>query len=463
MANLGYHYIYRKLRESGLSAERFFLSPIPYRSVEGDTLLERFGVIMAGISYECDVPALLRWLVNAGVEPARKRRDREGAPIIGTGGALTYINPLSLSDVSDFIVLGDGLPVLDHVAETLRRKGSRTEILRWLAEHPSILVPSVHLDSGLTFELSAAKRCDISEDYGHGCWIAPKSAFGDTFLVELQRGCARGCKYCTLPSRFGALRQRPVGMVLSDIESACKKATFGRVGLVTPEASDYRSLDDLLDGLRRLDKGVSFASLRADGLNRRMLRALRSGGWRSVTVAPESGDDNLRASCGKGFTNDKLTEALCMAKEEGISSVKLYFMIGLPGENSSHVLSIADLCGRIGGETGLKLTAAVSPFVPKPGTGWSGADFSKEAELQGKFAILSKAMRRLPKTTFQRSSIKEAVLEYALSWASSRVSEMTTELIKDTGAARGSILRQLTAGIDKNEAESELERLGLLF
>jgi radical SAM superfamily enzyme YgiQ (UPF0313 family) len=461
MANLGYHYIYRKLRELGLRAERFFLSPIPYRSVEGDTLLERFGVIMAGVSYEGDVPALTRWLSGAGIEPARRHRER-GAPIIGTGGAMTYINPLPLSGVSDFIVLGDGLPVLDHVALTLRQSKSRAEILTRLAEHPSILVPSVHLDSGSTFELRAAKRRDISEDYGHGSWIAPKSAFGDTFLVELQRGCARGCKYCTLPSCFGTPRQRPVASVLGDIEKVSKKAAFGRIGLVTPEASDYRGLDDLLDGIRRLDKGVSFASLRVDGLNRRMLRALTGGGWRSVTVAPESGDDDLRASCGKRFTNDNLTEALCVAKEEGISSVKLYFMIGLPGEGDLHVRSIADLCGRIGRETGLKLTAAVSPFVPKHGTAWSRADFCGEAALRDKFEILSKTMRRLPKATLRRSSINEAVLEYALSWASSRVSAMTTELVKDAGSARGNLLRRLRAGIDKNEAESELERLGLL-
>jgi radical SAM superfamily enzyme YgiQ (UPF0313 family) len=461
MANLGYHYIYRKLRETGLAAERFFLGPIPHRSVDGDILLERFGIVMAGLSYEGDVPAFMRWLLGTGIDPSRASRDCGSEPLIGAGGAMTYINPLALAGVCDFIVLGDGLPVLDHVALALRRGGTRRKILDGLAEHPSILVPSVHLDDGGTFSLEVAKQEDISKDYGHGNWIAPKSAFGDALLVELQRGCARNCRYCTLPTCFGPFRQRPLQQVMRDIETAAGKAAFGRVGLVTPEASDYRGLNALLDFIGDLDKGVSFASLRADGLSRGMLKSLSSGGWRSVTLAPESGDDALRVSCGKHFTNDNLIDVLYMAKEEGIINAKLYFMIGLPGENSSHVLAIEELCGRIRKETGLRLTAAVSPFVPKPGTAWGGLDFEGEAPLKAKFAILSKAMRGLSGTSLQKGSVKEAAIEHALSWASSRVSGLTAELVKASGPSGQNPLRQITGEADKRETREELQRLGL--
>jgi radical SAM superfamily enzyme YgiQ (UPF0313 family) len=461
MANLGYHYIYRKLRETGLAAERFFLSPIPHRSVDGDVLLERFSVILAGLSYECDVLAFMRWLLSAGIDPSRLSRDCDSAPLIGAGGAMTYINPLALTGVCDFVVLGDGLPVMDHLAFTLRQSGPRSKILQGLAEHPSILVPSMHLKGGGTFRLKVAKQEDISKDYGHGNWIAPRSAFGDALLVELQRGCARGCGYCTLPSCFGPFRQRPAAQVVRDMEMASSKAPFGRVGLVTPEASDYGGLSGLLDHIRVLDKSVSFASLRADGLSRGMLRSLSSGGWRSVTLAPESGNDALRDSCGKRFTNDNLIDVLYMAKEEGIINAKLYFMIGLPGENTSHVLEIVDLCGRIRKETGLRLTAAVSPFVPKPGTAWRGMDFEGEAPLKGKLAMLSRSMRGLSGISLQPGSAKEAALEYALSWASSRVSGMTAELVKASSRTRKDMLRQITGGQDKKEALAELQRLGL--
>ena len=460
MTNLGYHYIYRKLRESGFAAERFFLSPIPNRSVDGDNLLERFGIIMAGLSYEGDVPAFASWLLHAGIDPSRRARDGDCDPLIGAGGGMTYINSLALAGVCDFIVLGDGLPVLDHVAFMLRQKKARPEILKGLAEHPSILVPSVHLGGG-SFSLRAAKQEDISREYGHGNWIAPKSVFGDALLVELQRGCSRRCNYCTLPSCFGPFRQRPLDKVMGDIEMAAEKAAFGRVGLVTPEASDYAGLSGLLDGIAALGKSVSFASLRADGLSREMMKSLSSGGWRSVTLAPESGDDALRDLCGKHFTNDKLIDVLCMAKEEGIISAKLYFMIGLPGENIRHVMAIKDLCGRIRKETGLRLVAAVSPFVPKPGTAWSGMNFEGQSSLKTKLTGLSRAMRGLPGISLQRGSVKGAALEHALSWASSRVSGLTAELVKASDGIRQSLLRQIAGGADKKEAEAELARLGL--
>ncbi|MDR1886180.1 MAG: radical SAM protein, partial [Synergistaceae bacterium] len=145
MSNLGYHYIYRKLRELGVSSERFFAGPVPHRSVENDTLLERFQMILAGVSYEGDVPCLARWLLRGGIDPSRRRR-ADGDPIVGSGGAISYINPLSLCGICDFIVLGDGLPVMPFVVDALRGSGSRTSLLGRLAEHGSILVPGIHLD-----------------------------------------------------------------------------------------------------------------------------------------------------------------------------------------------------------------------------------------------------------------------------------------------------------------------------
>jgi radical SAM superfamily enzyme YgiQ (UPF0313 family) len=458
MANLGYHYIYRKLRELGVSAERFFLSPIPYRSVEGDVMLERFPLIMAGLSYEGDVPAFARWLIGGGIEPSREGRNYSGAQIIGTGGAMTYINPLSLSDISDFIVLGDGLSALNHVIKMLRRGGKRERILAKLGEHPSILVPSIHLGQGAAFALGVAKSEDLNHDYGHGNWIAPKSVFGDAFLVELQRGCARGCRYCTLPSCFGPLRQRSVERVLCDIKNASQAVDFTRIGLVTPETSDYRSLGDLIAGTEALEKGVSFASLRVDGLSRDMIKTLARGGRRSITVAPETGDDEFRALCGKSFTNDIIIDVLEMAKGEGMSSAKLYFMIGLPGETDAHVLSIPELCGRIRKETGLRLSAGVSPFVPKPRTAWSNAVFCGELALRAKFALLSKTARGISGTTFQWGSVKEASIEYALSWATSALSKTATKLVRE---AQPGALKKISKQVDRDGALRELGRLGL--
>lgn len=452
MANLGYHYIFRGLRERGVAVERFFSTPIPYRSVDRDTLFERFSLFLASVSYEGDVPVFAKWLAEGGIAPSRFERE-DGSPLVGAGGAVTYINPLMLTGICDFILLGDGLPLLSFLVETLRKGVSREAILRNLAEHPSILVPSVHLARpSESLRLSACKEEDISTAYGYGNWVTRKTAFGSTLLVELQRGCRLGCRYCTLPSCFSPFRQRKVDLVISDIRKAASSVDFEQVGLITPEASDYGDLDALLDELASFDKGVSFASLRVDRLTNNIVKSMVRGGRHSITIAPESGNERLRASCGKNFSNERILEALQMAKAEGVTKAKLYFMIGLPGESEEDVLSIAALCERIRNETEMGLLITVAPFVPKPGTAWKDAPFEGAAALKSKYALLAKACKSVSRGVLQGVSIREAELEYALTWADS------SQALK---ILSGNMTREFFCETDRAKTQEELRSLGL--
>ena len=452
MSNLGYHYIYRALKESGVWVERFFAGPYPFRSVEKDTLLERFETIMASISYEGDVPGFARWLADAGIAPSRTQRG-ERMPIVCAGGAITYINPLSLSDIADVVVLGDGLPVLPTLIGGLRSGRSRDSTLESLAEHPSIFVPSIHLAGG---GARLQRSVDSSFDYGVGTWVSSKTVFGRTCLVELQRGCARKCRYCTLPACFGPFRQRRIADLRSDLERVAQTANFDQVGFVTPEASDYADLDALLEFVEQLGKGVSFASLRVDALTKRTVRALVFGGRRSLTIAPETGDDGLRAQTGKRFTNCDVIEKLQLAKQEGIRNVKLYFMMGLPNEEIEHIEAIANLCETIKTETGLLVHAAVSPFVPKPGTAWAACDFEDLRILKKKSGVLKKSFRSGTAGSLQIASLREALEEYTISWASAATSR---EIARRASAGDGSRLTDREA--DKAAALDEMVKLGL--
>ena len=457
MANLGYHYIYRALRESGVAVERFFLTPIPYRSVERDTMLERFPLILASISYEADILHFAQWLQQGGISPSRRTREEKGQPMIGIGGAITYINPLPICEIADFALLGDGIPLIPHLVGSLRNNRSRDAALRALGEHPSFFVPQLHIDEEKGHaKLEISRRTNLADDYGHGTWITPNTVFGNTLLVELQRGCIRGCRYCTLPSCFAPFRQRPVDLVHRDIARVASDCTFEQVGLVTPEASDYEHLEQLLDFVATLGKGVSFASLRADGLTERTIEALSSRGRKSITIAPESGDDDLRVSCGKTFTNELILDVLAMAERHGMTNVKLYFMIGLPGETEAHIEAIATLCAAIKRKTKLRLNTAVSPFVPKPGTAWRNAPFEEERRLKKKYMHLANLFKRTVKETLQPISVKEASLEYALSWGTTCASRN----IAEAGDKNG-MLRELSRDIDRANTTRELRNLGL--
>jgi len=424
-SNLGMHFVFRMLREKGVAVERFFEYPTPFRSVDSDTLLERFPIITAGVSYELGVVSYFNWLKTAGIPLSCQDRKNRSFPVIGAGGAITYINPLLLSGVCDFIVLGDGLDILDFLTACFRRYIShfdREQLWEELGECDSLLVPPIHIQNGKVIKKRVLNKVlPVNEDYPMcSTWTTPKSVFGKTLLVELQRGCARSCKYCTLPGSFGKMRFRSFEVIKKQLDEVLSKIDVDQIGLVTPEASDYPDLNKLLDYLLYKEKGISFASLRIDGLTEKMVLALAQGNRHSITIAPETGRDLLRFSCGKKFTNNTIIEKLSMAASNGITQVKLYFMIGLPGESDEDITAIADLCRSIIEQTGQKLIVSVGPFVPKPGTLWENDPFIETSAIRKKYKMISGELRKITKKTPQLrlTSPKEAVEEYNLTWFS---------------------------------------------
>ena len=388
-ASLGYQYVFQTLRELGAAAERFFASPVPYRSADADTMLERFPVITASIAYECDIPVFFRWLRGAGIPLLPEEREEGGFPVVGMGGALTYINPLAASGVCDFVVLGDGMDVMGGIADVLRRYGggSRAKLWRELAELPTVFVPPLHAREGLEkYNLRIARELSLDGPYPmHSVWTTPRGAFGKTLLLELQRGCARSCSYCTLPQCFGRMRFRKFEAVEKAVDDITARFDIPQAGLVTPEAGDYPFIAPLLAKLREKEIGVSFASLRLDRLTPDMITATSESGRRSVTVAPETGSDGLRFACGKKFTNDLVVEKLAMARGLGIDKA---------------------------------LTLSVNPFVPKPRTPWSAENFAEVRTIKGKYEKIKKEMRSITKKTPQLrlTGVKEAETEFRLAW-----------------------------------------------
>ena len=421
-AAVGFQYIFERLRLAGVAAERFFASPLPYRSADADTMLERFSVITATVAYEGGIPVFLEWLDSAGIPLLPEERAAGSFPVVGAGGAFSYINPLSLSGVCDFIILGDGMEALDYAVECLRSCSSAPRRRLWekLAGHDEILVPPVDIKDGkLTRNLKTGRSLDLNGDYPlHSVWMTERSAFGKTLLIELQRGCARSCRYCTLPRCFGKMRFRGFDIIENALSDICGRFEVPQVGLVTPEAGDYPFLPRLTESIDRKGIAVSFASLRLDRLDEKMIETLAGGGRRSITVAPETGSERLRFSCGKNFTNELITEKLSLAKSHGIDRVKLYFMIGLPGETDEDISAITALCRSVICETGQSLTLSVNPFIPKPGTAWENEFFAGKHAVRQKYEKIKKEIRTIAKKTPQLrlTGVKEAQEEFSLAW-----------------------------------------------
>lgn len=214
------------------------------------------------------------------------------------------------------------------------------------------------------------------------------------------------------------MRYRPFDSIKEHLDNVLDNISARQIGLVTPEAGDYPDINKLIDYLEGREMSISFASLRIDRLTEKMIKTLTLGGRHSITVAPETGSDELRFSCGKKFTNDLIIEKLSLAAKNGINQVKLYFMVGLPGETDEDIASITLLCRRIIEETGQNLILSVNPFVPKPGTPWFNAPFAGAAAIRKKYNLLAADIRSMKKKAPQLrlTSPKEAEQEFDLAW-----------------------------------------------
>ncbi|MGC9371866.1 MAG: B12-binding domain-containing radical SAM protein [Thermovirgaceae bacterium] len=454
MANLGIHSVYRALRERGVAVERFFRHPFPEISVESDRPARDFRLLTASVAYEPDMLNLLAMLKQWGIPPGWRERSEKDGPLLGIGGGISYINPLGLSRYADFIALGDGEGLYDYLVDSVRcyfhNHGNRRRFWEDLSESPYFLVPPVHLDPllqgrGIGRHKSICK--DMSKVYGKSTWITSRSVFSKTFLVETQRGCCRNCRFCTIPACFGHPRMRPVENVLNDL-SLVAETGASRIGIIAPESGDYPWIEEVLAKIHKDECAVSFASLRIDSLSDEILAALAESGQRTLTVAPETGDDELRKSCGKGFTRKEIMEKLLRAREKGIQKVKMYFMIGLPRETEEHILETARLINLVRKETGLKTVASLSIFVPKPQTTWWSEDFASSDNIRTKTGILREHLSRSGTRGIELRlpSYREAAREYNLAWS---------QVDADLGA-----LRNNTAQNDRAHVAEQLELVG---
>lgn len=423
MASLGFQVIIAEMRALGVGVERFFSGRFRGLSVESGRPISDFPLISASVAYEPDIRTVVSIFREWGVSSSWKERAELDQPIFGIGGALTYINPLIFSKMADYVVLGDGERVLDHLVTEARlfmQHGDRGRFLEGLAEHRSIYVPSLH-DPMILKARKVHREKNIIGDLdrvrGKSLWIAPSSVFGKTALVELQRGCRRSCRYCTIPASFGRTRTRSARRILEDLYPLVSLEGV-QVGLVSPETGDYPELSELLSGVASLGIPVSFASLRVDNINEEIVSALTRSGRHTLTVAPEAGNDRLRRECGKYFSNDDIIERLSMASSLGIRQVKLYFMTGIPGETSSDVDDIASLCDRVRSEARLRVTASVGIFVPKPMTFWEREKMISERDAFNRLKRLRRLFSNGPakgcRINIQQP--KEAALEFSIAW-----------------------------------------------
>ena len=395
MSNLGIHAIYSLLNSySDVVCERVFWEGNGQQlSLESKRPLSDFAVLAFSISYELDYLNIAQILKSGGIPLYAADRD-ERHPLVIAGGACMTANPMPLAPFFDCLCIGEAEPLLPAVISALAEgiSGKRDVLLKALAGLPGVYVPL--LPSGTQVIRQWAKNLD---DFPVGSVVlTPDTELGDLYLIEVERGCNWGCRFCLVSSAFCPMRYRSIDRLVEQARLGLKYRR--RLGLVGPVVTEHPQIEELLLRLRRMGAGLSISSLRVSPLSSAVLRELALGGARTIALAPEAGSQRLRRLIKKGISEDDILEAVAKVAQAGIRQLKLYFMLGLPSETDEdieEIITLAIKCKDIldRQRTGCRLILNMAPFVPKAGTPFQWLSMAGLATLNRRLSLLKK---RLP-------------------------------------------------------------------
>ncbi len=389
----------------------------PARSVETRRSLSDFDCIFVSIAWELEVVDLVRALQSSGVEPSRKRRP-PSQPLVIAGGPLTLANPEALTGICDAVFVGEADEWFDALARAVGEARNREDALVRVAALPAVLVPAVH---GEDATAPLPVRASVASLPVASVGSNRSNVFGDAFLVEVGRGCPRACTFCVV--RRGA---RPVTFVDPGRVLARIPPDVRRVGLVGAAVSDHPGLLSILDALVSRGVRVTLSSIRADRMTPDLARLLVAGGLRTLTVAADGVSEAIRRSIRKGLHGEQILACARMARGAGIRDLRLYLMVGLPGETEDDLQEGVRLIRSLAAI--LPVTLSVSPFVPKRSTPLQEAPFEGVPLLKRRLALLRRLVAgqarfsavspRLAEREWRLAHAKgEEALRLALDWA----------------------------------------------
>jgi len=435
MSNLGCRILYGLMNEMpGVWCERVFApwtdmeeqmrrEGIPLFGLESGDPIADFDIIGFSLGYEMAYSNVLNLLDLAGL-PIRSE-DRCGlAPLVVAGGTCAY-NPEPLAPFVDLFILGEGEEVTQEYIQLYRQAReecwSKEELLQEAAKLPGVYVPSLYTpvyrsdgtlesirpEEGAPEKVTKRIVQDLDKAYFPVKTIVPSTEITqDKVTLEVFRGCIRGCRFCQAGYAYRPVRARdPERLVNYGIE-ACKNSGYQEMTLSSLSTSDYKQLLPLCDGLLEWCEpakvSLALPSLRADNFSMNLMQRLQHGKKSGLTFAPEAGTQRLRDAINKNVTEEELLASCRTAFSGGWSSVKLYFMLGLPTETDEDVLGIADLAEKVyhvwkestpNPKRGVTITVSTAFFVPKPHTAFQWEGQISMEEYQRRVKLLRDNMR----------------------------------------------------------------------
>ncbi len=362
----------------------------PLFAVESKRWLTDFDILGFSLSYELGATNILEMLDLAGIPVTREERLQGNYPLIFAGGQTATSNPEPYTDFFDFIVLGDGeelLPEIGLVLEEGKKTGwNREELLLDLAQIPGVYVPQFYEMGigGAVYPL----RPDVPKRVlrrvatpipAYSIGLVPYvETVHDRLTIEIRRGCTRGCRFCQPGMLTRPARDVEPEKVVEAIEKGMRETGYNEFSLLSLSCSDYLALPavgmEIKNRLKNDNISLTLPSQRVDRFDENIANILGGTRQGGLTFAPEAGTQRMRDIVNKGLTNEELLRGVKTAWSQGWDKIKLYFMIGLPGETDADVIGIVETVNWLKqecwekGRRSLNFTLTISNFTPKPHT-----------------------------------------------------------------------------------------------
>lgn len=419
--------------------------------------LASFDLLGFSLSYELSYTNVLNILELSNLKVLSKERE-EIFPLIFAGGPSTF-NPEPMADFIDFFIIGDGeeviVEVLNLIKEFKDAQGRKDDLLLKLAQIPGIYVPKFYKPdpndnylpkriTGLVLE-KITKRVVSLNDYNQPVSgpVPYLASVQDRQVLEIRRGCDRGCRFCQPGYVYLPVRERTPQNLLALSETALKNTGYDEYSLLSLSASDYTCLHELATTLNSCHspKGISLSmpSQRADRFDMKIANELNTVRKSGITLAPEAGTERLREVINKGLKEEDIKRAIENVYDSGFHRVKLYFMIGLPTETYEDLdgiiklLSWAYNLSKVKNKKPLDITCTISTFVPKAFTPFQWFSQNKREEFSQKISYLKQKVRELKLKTVRLNCTNPniALLEVILSRGDRRMSKLIHKAFKN--------------------------------
>jgi radical SAM superfamily enzyme YgiQ (UPF0313 family) len=449
MSNLGFQGIYGLLnRLKDVVCERVFLpedknideyvrTDTELFSMESKRPLNRFDIVAFSVSFENDYPHIIKIFELSRI-PLRSSERNPHHPLIIMGGVCAFFNPEPVADFFDICLIGEADEMLPEFLDVYKASADRSDVLKKSLTVEGLYIPGFYSASYDTegkiserYQSEGAPEVvkrrylkDISRSKITTSIITTETEFSEMYLIEAMRGCPWNCRFCVAGKIYNPPRKKGLQAIEDEIQTALTRTK--RIGLIGPSLSDYPHIKDVL---RIPEVDFSITSLRASTKSAELVSLIK--GHKSVSIAPEAGTERLRKVINKRITEEDILQTSELLFAEGIESLRLYFMIGLPTETGEDIEGIINLVKKIRDVSAKGyITLSISTFVPKPFTPFQWHSMENQSEVKERLKIIKKGLLSIKGVKVFHDIPKYAYMQGLFSMGDRRVSRVLDEMSK---------------------------------